>query len=273
MKLINEQEAKASRQYAILIVDDVPKNIQLVAKFLTGEGYELYFAQSGEAALKEVNARKFDLILLDVMMPEKDGYEVCAELKKNGVVQIALGGGEPLLHPDLVAIRELCRAYDLVPNLTTNGLGLSDEVCRALARCCGAVALSLEGIGEAFERRRGNCMSFTNLFIALAREAGRKIMELHKNDIRPSQIMTQEAFENAIAVDLAVGPVPIADIYGNANGIGGNLAAQCGPLGLFAPDAQWARHAVLLAETIQPAPQRTRPVTSERPALSGSRAQ
>lgn len=41
--------------------------------------------------------------------------------------------------------------------------------------------------------------------VALAREAGRKIMDLHKNDIRPSQIMTQEAFENAIAVDLAVG--------------------------------------------------------------------
>ena len=68
--------------YSILIVDDVPKNIQLVAKFLTHEGYQLFFAQSGESALKQIESNKFDLILLDVMMPGMDGFEVCRRLKE-----------------------------------------------------------------------------------------------------------------------------------------------------------------------------------------------
>jgi signal transduction histidine kinase len=68
---------------AILIVDDVPRNIQLVAKFLTNEKYNLFFAQSGEAALKQISTRAFDLILLDIMMPGMDGFEVCKEIKKN----------------------------------------------------------------------------------------------------------------------------------------------------------------------------------------------
>jgi two-component system, sensor histidine kinase and response regulator len=69
--------------YSILIVDDVAKNIQLVAKFLTIEGYNLYFAQSGEAALKQVEQHDFDLILLDIMMPEMEGFEVCRKIKES----------------------------------------------------------------------------------------------------------------------------------------------------------------------------------------------
>ncbi len=71
-----------SNNYSILIVDDVPKNIQLVAKFLTREGYLLYFAQSGETALKQISSQNFDLILLDVMMPGMDGFEVCRRIKE-----------------------------------------------------------------------------------------------------------------------------------------------------------------------------------------------
>jgi two-component system sensor histidine kinase/response regulator len=69
--------------YSILIVDDVAKNIQLVAKFLTKEGYNLNFAQNGEAALKQTENRVFDLILLDIMMPGMDGFEVCRKIKEN----------------------------------------------------------------------------------------------------------------------------------------------------------------------------------------------
>jgi two-component system sensor histidine kinase/response regulator len=76
-------EIQNTNSFSILIVDDVAKNIQLVAKFLTKEGYNLFFAQSGEAALKQVEGRGFDLILLDIMMPEMGGFEVCRRLKKN----------------------------------------------------------------------------------------------------------------------------------------------------------------------------------------------
>ena len=87
MKSILKAFENTSKNPSILIVDDVPKNIQLVAKFLTDEGYNLFFAQSGEAALKQVNSRTFDLILLDIMMPEMDGYEVCSEIQKNPATQ------------------------------------------------------------------------------------------------------------------------------------------------------------------------------------------
>jgi two-component system sensor histidine kinase/response regulator len=67
----------------VLIVDDVTTNIQLVASFLKQAGYEINFAVSGKKALTHIEREKFDLILLDIMMPEMDGFEVCKILKSN----------------------------------------------------------------------------------------------------------------------------------------------------------------------------------------------
>lgn len=67
----------------ILVVDDVPKNIQLVANFLTKAGYQINFAVDGNSALEHASKEEFDLILLDVMMPGIDGFQVCKELKAN----------------------------------------------------------------------------------------------------------------------------------------------------------------------------------------------
>jgi signal transduction histidine kinase len=69
-------------QCNILIVDDVSKNIQLLGSILRQEGYSLSFATSGKQALDMVVSDTFDLILLDVMMPEMDGFEVCKRLKQ-----------------------------------------------------------------------------------------------------------------------------------------------------------------------------------------------
>jgi CheY-like chemotaxis protein len=65
----------------ILIVDDVPKNIELAASILQTRNYNITFAKSGASALEKVKSIDFDLILLDVMMPEMDGFEVCEHLK------------------------------------------------------------------------------------------------------------------------------------------------------------------------------------------------
>lgn len=65
----------------ILIVDDNPQNLQFLGKFLTENDYSLCVAQSGQEALEFVKTKMPDLILLDVMMPGMDGYEVCRHLK------------------------------------------------------------------------------------------------------------------------------------------------------------------------------------------------
>ena len=67
----------------ILIVDDVPQNIQVLASILKKAGYQLGFAKDGKTALAHTQTTQFDLILLDIMMPEVDGYEVCTQLKKD----------------------------------------------------------------------------------------------------------------------------------------------------------------------------------------------
>ena len=67
----------------VLIVDDAP-NIVLSLEFLVKkEGYDVYSVSNGEEAMKAIRERIPDLILLDVMMPRKDGYEVCQELRAN----------------------------------------------------------------------------------------------------------------------------------------------------------------------------------------------
>jgi PleD family two-component response regulator len=70
-------------QTDILIVDDTPQNLRLLTRMLTKRGYGVRQAADGEAALQAVAMASPDLILLDVMMPEMDGYEVCQHLKAN----------------------------------------------------------------------------------------------------------------------------------------------------------------------------------------------
>jgi phosphoserine phosphatase RsbU/P len=67
----------------ILIVDDNETNIQILAQLLEPEGYEIEYATSGRELFSWSADTVFDLILLDIMMPEMDGYEVCARLKSN----------------------------------------------------------------------------------------------------------------------------------------------------------------------------------------------
>ena len=65
----------------ILIVDDMPANLSLLTSMLTAQGYEVRAAISGAMALMSAAAAAPDLILLDVNMPQMDGYEVCRRLK------------------------------------------------------------------------------------------------------------------------------------------------------------------------------------------------
>jgi two-component system sensor histidine kinase/response regulator len=65
----------------ILIVDDVARNLQVLGAILYEKGYEIAMADNGRTALSMLEANRPDLILLDIMMPEMDGYEVCTKIK------------------------------------------------------------------------------------------------------------------------------------------------------------------------------------------------
>lgn len=67
----------------ILVVDDEPDFVAVVKENLQLEGYKIEVAYNGVEAIEKVKANPPDAIVLDVMMPEKDGYQVCSELKKN----------------------------------------------------------------------------------------------------------------------------------------------------------------------------------------------
>ncbi|MCU0610067.1 MAG: response regulator [Chitinispirillaceae bacterium] len=68
---------------SILIVDDNPTNIQMLGAVLKTGNYTVSVAMSGAEALQFLEKILFDVILLDVMMPEMDGYEVCRTLKRD----------------------------------------------------------------------------------------------------------------------------------------------------------------------------------------------
>jgi len=65
----------------VLVVDDVPKNLQLVSEILDEYDYEVHIASSGTKALEKLQSVDVDLILLDVMMPDIDGYDTCRMIK------------------------------------------------------------------------------------------------------------------------------------------------------------------------------------------------
>ena len=74
-------------QLKVLIVDDVIDNIRVIGRLLKNKGIQVAPATSGEQALGLAFAKKPDLILLDVQMPEMDGFEVCRRLKENPTTQ------------------------------------------------------------------------------------------------------------------------------------------------------------------------------------------
>ena len=72
----------------ILVVDDTPANVKLLGDLLRFKGYEVETAASGEQALEAIARRVPDLVLLDIMMPGLDGYEVCRKVRENPVTTL-----------------------------------------------------------------------------------------------------------------------------------------------------------------------------------------
>jgi len=74
LKMINSE-------YKVLLVDDLPKNLEIIGEILISAEYQVIKCSGGEEALFTLKQKNFDIILLDVSMPDIDGFEVCRRLK------------------------------------------------------------------------------------------------------------------------------------------------------------------------------------------------
>jgi DNA-binding response OmpR family regulator len=84
--VITEKSAPDSRDRRILVVDDEPNVVRSLTFVLNKEGYNVSSAINGEEALLKIQEAKPSLMFLDVMMPKKNGYEVCKEVKSNSTL-------------------------------------------------------------------------------------------------------------------------------------------------------------------------------------------
>jgi putative two-component system response regulator len=92
-----------SGERTLLVVDDNPANRELLARRLERKGFRVVAAEDGQRALDILSALHVDLVLLDVMMPEVDGFTVCRKIKEDPrlkeipvIFLTAKGGGEAL---------------------------------------------------------------------------------------------------------------------------------------------------------------------------------
>jgi len=69
--------------HKILVIDDEPEITEIINAFLSNAGYKVEIENSAVEGLAKAKTYRPDIILLDIMMPVMDGYEVCAQLKKN----------------------------------------------------------------------------------------------------------------------------------------------------------------------------------------------
>ena len=83
-------QPRSSRKHTVLIVDDEPRILDSVRMNLELEGYQVFEATNGQEALDEVRRRLPDLVVMDVMMPEMDGFEALRELRRFSAVPVVL---------------------------------------------------------------------------------------------------------------------------------------------------------------------------------------
>jgi len=76
-------ETQTEKKGDILIVDDTPENLMILSEYLIREGYEVRPVLSGELAIQAAELKPPEIILLDINMPDLNGYEVCKRLKRN----------------------------------------------------------------------------------------------------------------------------------------------------------------------------------------------
>ena len=122
-----------SEKKRILVVDDEPDFCSIVQGQLEKEGYEVELAYNGVEGLEKIRANPPDAIVLDVMMPEMDGYEVCKELKADEAT-----AGIPVILLTAVASHVTSTRYSHADGMSTEAddyiakPASAEEICESI---------------------------------------------------------------------------------------------------------------------------------------------
>jgi CheY-like chemotaxis protein/anti-sigma regulatory factor (Ser/Thr protein kinase) len=167
---MNPNELTLEQKSFILIVDDVPRNLQVLGSILNPEGYLVTPATSGKQALKIIKKKTPDLILLDIMMPEMDGYEVCETLKRSPgtkdipiifltaktdpqdiVKGFEMGGSDYITKPfNPTELLARVRTHLEIIKVSTERKELLHVLCHDLGNLFGATASALKMIEQGY---------------------------------------------------------------------------------------------------------------------------
>jgi class 3 adenylate cyclase len=182
------------------VVDDTPKNVKLLDYLLTGKGYAVVTAASGPEALAQVEAERPDLVLLDVVMPEMSGYEVCRKIRENpatGILPVVMvtaldpaqervkgleAGADdfltkPINQPELLArVRSLLRIKELYDTVQSQAAQLA-EWNQTLERRVQEQLVELERVGRL---KRFLSPQLADLIVSSGDE---RLLESHRREI------------------------------------------------------------------------------------------
>jgi DNA-binding response OmpR family regulator len=95
----------------ILIIDDDPQILKLITSYLKKDGHEVTTAKDGKQGIKQLTSQQFDVVITDIVMPEKDGLEVLMWLRSQKVRPrvIAISGGSAFM--DQTNILQTCKMF------------------------------------------------------------------------------------------------------------------------------------------------------------------
>ena len=176
-----EDAAVGAAQGFVLIVDDIEANRDVLSQRLERQGYAVTTAENGRQALERLRVDAFDLVLLDIMMPEMDGYEVLQRLKAD----------EALRHIPVIMISALSELDSVVRCI---GMGAEDYLPKPFEP-----TLLKARIGACLEKKRARDRE-THLFEQLrARNSEMAIWrEAHEADLAVARITQQAIVASAI---------------------------------------------------------------------------
>lgn len=164
----------------ILVVDDKPDNLRLLSKILTGAGYKVRKVLSGRLAIDAALLDPPDLILLDIMMPDTDGYQVCQTLQQNQQTQ----------HIPIIFLSALDTVTDKVKAFTMGGVDYITKPFQqeeVLARV--KTHLRLRQLNQALQQRNTHLKQEIKQRRKIAAELKHTLRELKEAQ---EQIITQE---------------------------------------------------------------------------------